>query len=207
MINRTRIAFITLLVAAACGLWFYASRPATAQTFSSPMIVSLGVCDTHQAFLAYLKVKELRQELQAQSEQLKQELESKQQQIRQKTEELTASSFTPGSQEYERMLNALLKLRIEGETLAKISESELRRQDMRITQLGYEDVYAAVTEVAKKKQLSVVLSQEQFSLNSARPEELYGKLYYRRPVLYSDQSLDITAQVVDLLNTKYKLGQ
>ena len=207
MMNRIKIVFIILLVAAACGLWFYASRPATAQTFNSPMIVSLGVCDTHQAFRGSLKVKELRQELQTQSEQVKQDLASREKQIRDKTEELTASSFAPGSQEFEQMRTALVKLSIERENMAKISESELRRQDMRITQLGYEDVYTAVNEVAKKKSLTIVFSQEQFSLASARPEELYGKLYYRRPVLYADKSLDITAEVVDLLNTKYKLGR
>ncbi|NIA06060.1 MAG: hypothetical protein GWP14_00225 [Actinobacteria bacterium] len=207
MINRTRMSFIILLVATACGLWFYAGRPATAQTFGSPTIVSLAVCDTHQVFRQYLKTKELRQALQSQSEQLRKDLESRDKQLRAKSEELAASSFAPGSQEYEQMRNALVKLSIEAKSLREISEAELRRQDMRITQSGYEDIYAAVAEVAKKKQLTIVLSQEQFSLVSARPEELYGKLYYRRPVLYSEKSLDITAEVIDLLNTKYKLGR
>ena len=207
MINRTRIAFIVLLVAAACGLWFYTSRPAKAQNFGSPMIISMGVCDTHQAFRAYLKVKELRQELQSHSELLRQELEQKKKLLNEKTEELTASQFVPGSEEFERMRDVLVKLNIEAESFGKISDADLRRQDMRITQIGYNDIYAAVAEVAKKKQLTIVLSQEQFSLSSARAEDLYGKLYYRRPVLYSEQSLDITAEVVDLLNTKYKLGR
>ena len=78
---------------------------------------------------------------------------------------------------------------------------------MRITQLGYDDVYAAVAELAQKRQLTLVLYKEQFSLASVRPEELIAKLYYRRPVLYADQALDVTSEVIELLNTKYKLGR
>jgi len=207
MINRNRIVLIVLLLGAACALWFYASRPATAQTFSSPMIASIGVCDTQQAFREYLKIKDLRDKLQAHSEQLRQDLNSREQQLRDKTEELAASQLVPGSQEYERMREELVKLSVETKNFREISQAELSHQDMRITQFGYEDIYAAVAEVAKKKQLTVVLSQEQFSLASARADELYSKLYYRRQVLYADKSLDITVEVIDLLNTKYSLGR
>ena len=208
MTSRTKIVGIILSVVVVFGLWFYSSRPATAQNFSSPMITSVGLCDPHQAFQEYLKVKELRDGLRAQSDRLRQDLEAKQQQIRQKTEELTASQFVPGSEEFERMRDVLVKLNIEAESFGKISEAELRYQDMRITQIGYNDIYAAIAEVAKKKQYTVVLSQEQFSLAAGRPpDDLVSKLYYRRPVLYADQSLDITAEVVELLNTKYKLGR
>ena len=207
MINRNRIVLIVLLLGAACALWFYASRPATAQTFSSPMIVSIGVCDTQQSFREYLKIKDLRDKLQAHSEQLRQDLNSREQQLRDKTEELAASQLVPGSKEYERMREELVKLSVEFKNFRETSQAELSYQDMRITQLGYEDIYAAVAEVAKKKQLTVVLSQEQFSLASARADELYSKLYYRRQVLYADKSLDITVEVIDLLNTKYSLGR
>ena len=207
MTSRTRITALLLTSAIVVGLWAYANRNADAQqTFSSPMIVSVGVCDPHEAFRTYLKVTELRQELRAQSDQLRQEVEAKDKQLRDKTEELTASQLAPGSQEYERMHENLVKLTIEAKTFREVSEAQLRIQDMRITQIGYNDVYAAIAELAKKKQLTVVLSRERLSLASARPDELFSKLYYRIPVLYADESLNITAEVADLLNTKYKLG-
>lgn len=207
MINRTGIVIIVLLVAAAGGLWLCGDRSATAQTFSSPMIVSAGVCNPHQAFRQYQKVVDMRTQLQSRGEQLRQDLSAKEQRVLKQKEELAASQLAPGSPEYERMWEDLVKLSVETKTFKEISQAELTRQDMRITQAGYEDIYAAIAEVAKKKQLTLVLSQEEFSLASARTDELYSKLYYRRPVLYSEPSLDITAEVVGLLNSKYKLGR
>ena len=208
MSNRTKIVCLIVSVAMVIGLWAYSDRKATAQQpFASPVIVSVGVCNPHKAFQAYLRIQELRDELRKDTDRIRQELEAKDKELRSKTEELAAGNFVPGSAEYEQRLNELQKQQIDNEGLAKFSKNDLGRKDMRITMIGYSDVYAAVEEVAKKKQLTLVLSEEQFSLASQRVEELFGKLYYRRPVLYADKALDITGEVVELLNTKYKLGQ
>ena len=207
MIKRTGVIIIVLLVAAAGGFWICGGRSATAQTFSSPMIISAGVCNPHLAFRQYQKVNDMRTQLQSRGEQLRQDFAAREQRVLKQKEELAASLFVPGSQEYERMYEDLVKSSIETKTFREISQSELTRQDMLITQTGYEDIYAAITEVAKNKQLTIVLAQDEFSLASARPEELMNKIYTRRPVLYADQSLDITAEVVGLLNSKYKLGR
>ena len=207
MIKRTGVIIIVLLVAAAGGFWICGGRSAKAQTFRSPMIISAGVCNPHLAFRQYQKVNDMRTQLQSRGEQLRQDFAAREQRVLKQKEELAASLFVPGSQEYERMYEDLVKSSIETKTFREISQSELTRQDMLITQTGYEDIYAAITEVAKNKQLTIVLAQDEFSLASARPEELMNKIYTRRPVLYADQSLDITAEVVGLLNSKYKLGR
>ena len=206
MSNRTKIVYLLVSLVVVIGLWAYWDRKATAQSFASPLTVSIGVCDPHKAFQDYLRIKDLRDELRKKGERIGQDLDAKDKEIKSKTEELAASGFIPGSPEYEQRRDVLVKLSIEAKNSREVSENGLRREDMQITQLGYNDVYAAVEEVAKKKQLSLVLSREQSPLASRTPDELLSKLYYRRPVLYANESLDITGEVVELLNAKYKLG-
>ena len=209
MSNRTKIVYLLVGLVVVIGLWAYWDRKVAAaqQSFASPLTVSIGICDPHKAFQDYLRTKDLRDELRKKSDQLGQELDAKDKEIRSKTDELAASGFVPGSPEYEQRRDALVKLSIEAKNSREVSENELRREDMQITQLGYNDVYTAVEELAKKKQFTLVLSREQFPLASGRPEELLSKLYYRRPILYTNESLDITGEVVELLNAKYKLGR
>lgn len=208
MSNSTKIVCLIVSLVVVIGLWVYSDRQAAAQQpFAPPVIISVGVCDPHRAFQAYLRAKDLRDELRKDRDRLNQELKARDTEFRGKTEQLTAGNFVPGSAEYEQRLNELQKQKIDNEGFAKFSDNDLRRREMWVTILGYNDVYAAVEEVAKKKPLTLVLSQEQFSLASQRVEELFGKLYYRRKVLYADKSLDITGEVIELLNTKYKLGQ
>ena len=208
MSSRTKIVYLLVALATVMGLWLYSNRRATAQqTFVSSILVSVGICDPHAAFQQYEKTKELGAALQTKSQQLQEQLKAKEDKLKRKAEELATSGFAPGSQEFEKMQEALLKLSVENKNFADFSKAQLQREDLRITGIGYEDVYAAVQEVAKKKQLTLVLSQEQFPLASRSLDELRGKLYYRRPVLYADKALNITSEVVELLNTRYKLGQ
>ena len=206
MNSRTRIVYLLVALIVVVGLWAYWDRQATAQSFSSSLNMSIGVCNPHRAFQEYAKTKDLRESLRKQGDNLRQELEAKENELRTKTEELAASGFAPGSEEYEQRREYLVRLSIETKNFREISENELRREDMQITQIGYDDVYAAVAELAQKKQLSLVLYKDQFSLASGRVEELFAKLYYRQPVLYAEQALDITSEVIESLNTKYKLG-
>ena len=208
MSSRTKIVSLLVALVVVISLWMYSGRRADAQqSFASPLIVSVGVCDPHAAFQRYDKTKELAAVLQTKSQQLQDQLKAKEDELKRKSEELATSPFTPGSQEFEKMQDALLKLSVENKNFADFSRAQLQREDLRITQVGYEEVYAAVQELAKKKRLTLVLSQEQFSLASRSLDELRGKLYYRRQVLYAEKTLDITDEVVELLNTRYKLGQ
>ena len=208
MSSRTKITCLLVASAVVVSLWMYSGRRADAQQpFASSLIVSAGICDPHEAFQRYDKTRELAAALQTKSQQLQDQLTAKEEEIKKKAEELATSGFTPGKPEFEKMQEALLKLSVENKNFADFAKAQLQREDLRITQLGYEQVYAAVQEVAKKKQLTLVLSQEQFPLASRSLDELRGKLYYRRPVLYADKALDITNEVVELLNTRYKLGR
>ena len=207
MISKTKIVCLLVALVVVFGFWVYSGRRADAQSFASPLVVSVGVCDPHEVFHRYDKTRELAAALQTRSQQLQEQLKAKKNELKTRSEELAASGFAPGSQEFEKMQDDLLELNFENKKLADFSRAQVQREDLRITQVGYEEVYAAVQELAKKKQLTLVFSQEQFSLASRSLDELRGKLYFRRQVLYADKTLDITSEVVELLNTRYRLGQ
>ncbi len=206
MNTRTRIIYILVGLSVVVGLWAYWNRCATAQPLTSTISMSIAVCDPHKAFQEYRKTKDLRASLRKQLDKFRQELEAKEKRRRSSAEALTTTGLTPGSVPHENRRQELVRLGIEIKHFREISDNELVRERLRITQLGYDDVYAAVAEVAQKRKLTLVLSKQQFPLAGGGRDELFAKVYYRRPVLYADQGLDITDEVIELLNNKYKPG-
>lgn len=204
-----RIATICLLTLAvtAIGVWIYSDQAAWGQSRSSALgTLKIGVCDPHQVFAQYRRKQALQGDLDKRKDDVSREMKAIQSNIQAKRDQLQTGTFTPGTPEYQRKTKELLDLTVEHETKAKWYEAELRRQDAEITQLCYEDIYEAVTRIAEKKGLTLVLSNEDFDLQSQTVQELISKLYYRRSVLYADPSVDVTGEVTDLLNAEYKTG-
>jgi len=202
---KVTIICLACLAVVGFGLWITINR-VTAQAGTSPT-VAIAVCDPHKAFMGYQKTMTLRKDLSDEGARIKKQIDDSEKERQAKATELTGGNFTAGSPEYETRRLDLLKKTIEADTFAKVSDNELRRKDMMITEDGYQDVYKAIEKVAKKKNLLLVLSRDDFPLESQRVEELLSKIYYRKPVLYAIDAIDITDEVTQQLNTDYRLGR
>ena len=206
--NRKTLTICLLAVAVtALGLWIYSGQRAWGQTSSGAFgTLKVGVCDPHKVVQQYKKKMRLQNTLDKEKTRISEDLQKKQQDIADKAEELRAGTIQAGSREYELRAKEILKLRIEYETTGKLLENELRMRDAQITQMCYEDTYKAIARIASERDIAIVFSQEEFSLSSQNVQELISKLYYRRPVLYSQADIDITGAVVDMLNSEDELN-
>ena len=181
MSSTTKKICLVSLVFVGLGFWFY-SQNVTAQMRGSG--ASIAVCNPNRVIQAYKKAITMRADLIDEKNRMQQKAQAAQKELQDKSEELTASGFTPESQEYMQMRKELLRKSIENETFMKVSENELRLMDSQIKDVCLRDMLEAVRKIAERKGLMMVFQQ----------------------VLYADDSLDITSDVIEQLNTDYELG-
>ena len=202
MNTRTKLISLFVFLATGLGFWIYC-QTGTAQA-NAPR-GPLAVCDVHKAFQQYKKTIELRTALGAKRDTIQAEANVANRQIKEMQEALAASGLLPGSPDFERRRTEVLKKVIETKNFAELSQSELQRRDFQISSAGYKDVYKAVQKVAVRKNLALVLAKEDLTLPSQSFEDLMAKIYYRRHVIFADDAIDITAEVIEQLNTDYEL--
>ena len=196
------ICLSAILVTGLAFLVYSQSVTAQAGASSGPV----GVCDIHKAFAEYDKIINARTKLSADQSAIQQQINTANQDLKNMTEELKLSGLLPDSPEFEKKRAALLKKSVETKNFAEISQSELGRRDFLLREMGYQDIYKAVGKVAAKRNLSLVLSKEDLNMPSKKFEDLMSNIFYRRHVIYADNSIDITAEVTEQLNTDYGLG-
>ena len=127
----------------------------------------------------------MRADLISEQDLMRQKLVAAQNEIQTKTGELKASGLLPESPEYQKLRKELFEKTINTETIAKVYENERRNQGALINEVFRKDLYEAVQKIAKKKGYRLVLLQ----------------------VLYGDETLDISNEVIEQLNTDYELGR
>ena len=126
----------------------------------------------------------MRADLLTEQDLMRQKVMAAQKEIQTKTEELKVSGFSPESPEYRKIRKELLEKSIHLDVSDKVYKSELRNQSALINEVFRKDLYEAVQKIAKQKGYRLVLSQ----------------------IVYGDETLDITNEVIEHLNTNYDLG-
>lgn len=72
----------------------------------------------------------------------------------------------------------------------------------------FEKIDASVAELAKSRGYTLVLSDDQDSMAPNNPTEQQARAaIYGRRVMYAENSVDITDEVVELMNNHWKTGQ
>lgn len=202
MNTRVKMVGLLALLTTTLGFWIY-SQNVRAQ--ANAPLGPLGVCDIHKAFRDYNKTIELTSALTADGARIQGEITALKQLLKNMSEDLKVSGLLPGSPDFERRRTELLKKNIEAKNFADFSQNELRMREFRIRDGGYQDIYKAVKKVAAKRNLLLVFSREELNLPSQRIEDLIPNIFYRRHVIFADDSIDITAEVIEQLNTDYEL--
>ncbi len=204
MKTGVKLACLLAFLAAGLGFWTY-TRSVTAQNVA--LGTPIAVCDVHKVYQAYKKVVDLKAKLTAERDRIQAEVNDANRQLKNMQDELAASGFLPGSPEFEKKRKEVVQKGIQTKIFADYSQNELRRQDMRIIDSCYQDIYRAVKKVAAKKGILLVLAREDLSRPSRNFEELIPNVYYRRHVLFAEPSIDVTDEVSDQLNTDYQLAR
>ena len=182
MSTRTKLISLFVFLATGLGFWVYC-QTSTAQ-LNAPS-ASVVFCNPNKILQSYKKTIVMQADYIAEQDLMRQKLIAAQKEIQTKTDEFKASGLLPESPEYQKLRKELVERTINTETLAKVYENERRNQSALIRTVGFKDLTAAVQKLAKKKGYRLVLPQ----------------------VLYGDETLDISNELIEQLNTDYELGR
>jgi Skp family chaperone for outer membrane proteins len=133
------------------------------------------------------------------SERLQKQLESRRQAIHTKQADFTA--LHPDSPEAYKLQEELDRLQIEFETVQKIEQGEmLRERNLWVAEV-YRQLMATIKQIAEAKGLDMVLFQDSF--DPKNPTKTIIERMGPRRVLYARQYLDLTDEVLRVLNEAY----
>jgi len=192
----SRIA-VLLGITAAGALFIAAHLDAQARPASGPV----GVCNVAEILNNCRKATDHTADLKKERHAVKEEGDKRTAQIKKLTEELRGIAL--GSEEYDRRFAEIQRLTFNREAWIKFETDKSMRKHRRLTRQIYSDVQKAIAIVAKRRGFKVVVHQQRGALRATRTSDMLTEISLRT-VIYSDQSVDITASVLSALNAAYK---
>ncbi len=174
-----------------------------ATTTQSPCCV--GIVDFVRIFNESEQIKDLNDLIRKQEVEVQTEAKQRQEVIENKTIELGA--FRPGSPDYQSRRKDLIRLGTEANVWLKVAEQDLESQKFDWTRMIYEKSNEIVAAISKERGFSVVLQYKAFSPDdSDQTLATIKRMIQDRTVVYKDESVDITADVLKRLNDAYRAG-
>ena len=160
----------------------------------------VAVCDVGAVFNGYLKRNDLNLQLEQRRKAANAEDKRRLEQINKV--EKTLKQLKQGTPEYDKQAKKLQSLVIEARVWREFTEKAFRAEHRRMMETLYREILTAVAQVAKARNLDLVLYSEQVEITSKTTPELYNKIAQRK-CLYHKPSIDITQAVLDRLNRQY----
>ncbi len=159
------------------------------------------VCDLQAIFSEYVRAKDLLAQLNEKRQALAAEDEQRSKAIDALQAEL--AGLKPGSDEYEARRAEVERQQIDRAVAIQFGESALRREHRRLTMDMYTEITQTVTAIAQERGFNLVLYRDGALVDTDETLELLAQIRSRK-LLYSDDSLDITADVLARLNATYR---
>jgi len=193
----SRIA-VLLIVAAAGGLVVaHLDAQSGAVASSGPV----GVCNVGEILNNCQKTKDLTMTLKKQSIEVQNEAKKRKEEIKNLAKAL--EKLAPGSEAYALAEAEVQRRTFQSEAWLKFEQDKSMRKHRKLTREIYSDVQKAVNAVAKQRGFKVVLHQQRGALQARRVADMFREISLRT-VVYSDQTVDITASVLSALNKAYQ---
>ena len=152
---------------------------------SKDLLTTIAVCDPALVFSKYNKATELAAGLEVEVKNTKKIVQDIAKKIDIKQKYLTG--LKKHSKEYENGFEELATIKAEYRAYVKTMTANLNERKAVLITSGLADVYRAIDEVAKANGVNIVLAKK------ASDED-------RRTVLYADKTLDITDEVIAMVN-------
>jgi len=162
---------------------------------------AVAVCNVVEILNNCQKAKDLTAELNKERGRIEKEVEKRTEAIKSIDKELEL--LTVGSTEYEQRFAERQRLGINREAWLKFEQTKAMRRHQKLTREMYLEVQKAVGAVARGRGFKVVLHQQRGQLRGANAAEMRAEISQRK-VVYSDQTVDITAGVLSSLNAAYR---
>jgi len=160
----------------------------------------IGIVDISSVFEKYQKRIDLDQELKEQEKGFQDEINKKRKEIIDLDEETQLLDL--GSESRNSNENLLERKNVELEGYAKFAERQLLKKYKDFFENIYQEVVQKVEEIGKQEGFDLVIKKEESDVKSGKISDLQFKIGIRT-VLYHSDSVGITLDVIDALNTSY----
>jgi len=160
----------------------------------------VGVVDIGGVFEKYEKRKDLDQDLKNLEKELQDEINKRRKEMIDLNEETQLLDL--GSEARRKNEDMLEKKNVELEGYAKFAERQLLKRYKTFFEKTYGEVIRMVEEIGKNESYDLIIKKEEPELESGQISDLQFKIGIRT-VLYHSKAVDITASVIEHLNSKY----
>lgn len=162
--------------------------------------LKIGVVDLNSVFEKYEKRKNLDMQLKEQEQQYQKIINDKRKELVNLSEKIQLLDL--GSEARRRNEEAFEKKNIELESYAKFAENSLVKKYRDYFESLYIEVCKEVEDIGKREHYDLIVKKEEPELQGGGITELQFKVGIKT-VLFHSEGIDITNQVVDILNKKY----
>jgi Skp family chaperone for outer membrane proteins len=176
------------------------ARVNQAQTPAGAAAMPVGVVDLVKVFNEFEQTKALNAELERYKRHLSDEQQKREEQL--SVERETLQGFAPDSAEYRKRSAALKKLIIEYQAWLATEREMLKEEHRRWIERTYQMVTQSISEVARRKGLQLALTREELE-TEVDDAGVLQKQILNRKVIYYDPMLDITDEVLVVLNDAF----
>jgi len=162
---------------------------------------TVAVIDIVKVFNEYRQTLDLNEEFDKRRREVQAEVDGRDVAIETKAKELEA--FHPDSADYNQRRRDLLRLRVDRENYMRLAEMEVRDLFRIWTERTYEQICQTTAQVAKEQGFEIVMACEDLEENLPDANALKQQIRLRK-VIYYDERMDITDQVLSRLNRDYE---
>lgn len=198
--NPTRlISFgILALAVAGAGLLAFSTRPAAGVMQAAPAVAGV---DVVKVFNEYERQKDLTTQMEQIQSTLDAENSARRQRIDAKQQRL--ATLQPTDPTYDASREELLRMQIEYKNWVDLKQAQMAREVARWSSRVYEEIIAAVAQVAQQSGVEMVIYKDEFVPQLDNPDAMREQIRQRK-VLYCSGQADLTAMVLNRLNTTYR---
>jgi Skp family chaperone for outer membrane proteins len=160
----------------------------------------IGIVDISGVFEKYEKRKDLDQDLKDLEKEFQDEINKKKKEMIDLDEETQLLDL--GSEARRKNTDMLERKNVELEGYAKFAERQLLRRYKTFFEQTYDEVVKMVEEIGARNSYDLIIKKEEPELKSGQISDLQFKIGIRT-VLYHSKDVDITADVIEHLNSEY----
>jgi len=181
----------------------YASAQATVPTPAAPPPTRIATINIVNVFNSLNQKKDGDSEIEIMATDLQKRRAALEDEVKKLQEEI--KSYNKDSAIFKETQEKLLLKAMEVSTFQQFMEQKLTLEQRTRTIVIYRAINDAIKNYAVANGIAIVFVADDPDLSDARtPSELLSRITVRK-VIYSHPDLDITAQIIDRMNTDYKL--
>lgn len=187
-------------IAVTCGILLAMLQPGL-QADSQGPAPAVGAVNIAQVFEAYQMTRDLEQRFESARRGISDEADNRRQAMENQMASLEA--FDPASRDFAQRRDDLQRMRFEFKVWLEMEEQRLKEEHMAWLRQIYADVTDAVSEAARSRGIDLVVTVDELSEDVPDSLALRREILLKK-VLYVSPRVDMTGQVLRLLNEKYE---